>query len=170
MPFDLLEPFGPMYPDLGSGVAKYRRMAVGTGGLMAMDRQFRQAYGEAVEKAIRAKQRSELQRELPTHAVHCASGTNHSDGADIHEAIRRRQRAALLACPSQYRRDRPDHVWREMFVEAMAEKAARNAPPPEPKQKRAPRKRKPPVLPVFPVKMPAAVLRVVTVDGMRVAS
>lgn len=169
MPLMNPEDGGPLYPDLGPGVAKYRRMVVSAGGLMAMDKAMRHAYGEAVEKAIRAKQRSELQRELPTHAVRCASGTNHSDGADIHEAIRRRQRAALLACPAQYRRDRPDNVWREMYAEAMAEKAEHTAAAQKPKPAPRKRARKPPMLPGFPVEMPAPVLRVVTVDGMRVA-
>lgn len=165
--FKLEEPFGPLYPDLGSGVAKYRRMAVGAGGLMAMDKAMRNSYGEAVEKAIRAKQRSELQRELPSHPVHCASGTNHSDGGAIHEAIRRRQRAALLACPAQYRRDRPDHVWREMYEEAMAEKAAAaTAPKPAP----APEPRWPPGFARLPTNLPAAHLRVVAIDGIWVAS
>jgi hypothetical protein len=58
------EPFGPVYPQLPV-VKKFRSMAASAGGVAAMDKALRHAYGEAVEQAIRAKQRSELQRELP---------------------------------------------------------------------------------------------------------
>jgi hypothetical protein len=117
---EICEPFGPAYPDLAS-VKKHRPRH----GLASMSVEARQAYGLAVETAIRAKQRAELQRELPEHRCHCASGTNHNDGAAIHKAMQAKQRAALAACPSQERRARSPHVWRQMYEEAMAEKAAR---------------------------------------------
>lgn len=162
MPLTMPDDGGPLYPELGSTVAKYRRMAVGAGGVMAMDKAMRNAYGEAIEKAIRAKQRSELQRELPSYPTRCASGTTHNDGADIHEAIRRRHRAALIACPAHYRRARPDHVWREMYEEAMAEKRAAAAP------KKQPQPPAPKPLPIPPAaRLP---LRVVAIDCIRVAS
>lgn len=115
------EPFGPAYPDLGAGMTKYRRAA--REGLSALSKAYRQEYGTAVERAILAKQRSELQRELPTHRCHCASGTNHNTGAAIHAAMKAKQRAALLAAPAAIRRAREPHVWQEMYLEAMAEKA-----------------------------------------------
>lgn len=52
------EPFGPTYPDLGAGVAKYRRMAASAGSVMEMDKALRHAYADAIEKAIRAKHRT----------------------------------------------------------------------------------------------------------------
>jgi hypothetical protein len=120
---EITEPFGPTYPDLPS-VKKYRRM----GPIADMDKATRQAYGAAVETAIRAKQRSELQRELPEHRVNCASGTNHNDGRKISAAMRAKHRAALAACPSQIRRARTPAVWQAMYEEAMAEKAKARAP------------------------------------------
>jgi hypothetical protein len=125
---EICEPFGPIYPDLPS-VKKFRKMAASAGSVAAMDRAFRQAYGAAVEQAIRAKQRSELQRELPTHRCNCASDTNHNDGEAISAAMRAKHRAALAACPSQERRARPDHVWQALYDLAMAEKRAREAWP-----------------------------------------
>ena len=119
---DICEPFGPLYPELPA-VKKYRRAA--KQGLASLSSAERRAYGEAVEKAILAKQRSELQRELPTRNCHCASGTNHNSGKAIHTAMNAKLRAALLACPSQERRARPDHVWHQMYAAAMAEKRAR---------------------------------------------
>ena len=100
---EICEPFGPNYPALPAA-NKFRKMAANAGAVSAMDRTIRRAYGEAVETAIKALQRSELQRELPTHNCHCASGTNHNSGAAIHKAMQAKQRAALAACPSQERR------------------------------------------------------------------
>lgn len=114
------EDFGPKYPDLGAGVAKHRRAAAR--GLRELTREQRHAYGEAVERAIRAKQRSELQRELPSHPPGCASGTAHPDGEAIHAALRRQQRAAVLAWPGQIRRARTPEQWKELYEAAMAEK------------------------------------------------
>jgi hypothetical protein len=118
--------FGPVYPDLPA-VKKHRALA--RDGLSALSHEQRQAYGLAVETAIRAKQRSELQRELPEHRCHCASGTNHNDGAAISAAMRAKHRAALLACPSQERRARTPAMWQAMYAEAMEEKRNREALP-----------------------------------------
>ena len=133
------EPFGPMYPDLGTGVAKYRRMAR-KGGVQKLPEAIRWAYGEAIEKAIRAKQRNELQRELPTHACHCASGSSSPDG--IGEFMRRKQRAALAACPAQERRARTPQQWEEMYERAMADKRKREADAKMAKSKKKPSKHK----------------------------
>lgn len=54
---DVLEPFGPMYPDLGAGVAKFRRKAAQAGSIREMSKADRRAYADAIEKAIRAKHR-----------------------------------------------------------------------------------------------------------------
>ena len=59
------EPFGPVYPDLGAGVAKYRRMAMQAGSVSAMDKTVRHAYADAIEKAIRAKHRTLHMRPSP---------------------------------------------------------------------------------------------------------
>lgn len=121
----ICEPFGPVYPDLPAA-KKYRRAACD--GLSALSTDERRAYGLAVETAIRAKQRAELQREMPEHRVSCASGTNHNDGAKISAAMRAKHRAALLACPSQERRARSPKVWQAMYDAAMAEKRSRAMP------------------------------------------
>jgi len=115
---------GPEYPSLGATFAKWRVKA--RDALRTLTRAEVHAYGEAVERAIVALQRSEAQRGLTPMApkVRCASGTSHNTGEAIHEAVRKQQRDALLAWPSQARRARPDHAWREMYEAAMAEKRA----------------------------------------------
>ncbi len=113
---------GPDYPALGAAVAKWRAKA--RDGLQTLSREERRAYGEAVERAILALQRQEAMRGLMpiTPKVRCASGTAHNTGEAIEEAVRKQQRDALLAWPSQARRARPDHVWREMYEATMAER------------------------------------------------
>jgi hypothetical protein len=105
----------PIYPALPS-VKKYRKP------LATLTRDQRRAYGEAVETAIRALQRSELQRELPEHRVNCASGTNHNDGREISKAMRAKHRAALQASVAKDRRDRTPEQWQAMYDAAMAAK------------------------------------------------
>jgi hypothetical protein len=115
----IVEPFGPLYPDLAT-VKKHRAP------LAAISREARQAYGLAVETAIRALQRSELQRATPAEPrSNSTSGTFHNNGAAIHKAMQTKQRAALLACPSQVRRAREPKVWEAMYAQAMAEKRDR---------------------------------------------
>lgn len=48
---------GPAYPNLGATVAKFRRKAAQAGSIGEMLKADRHAYADAVEKAIRAKQR-----------------------------------------------------------------------------------------------------------------
>jgi hypothetical protein len=52
------EPFGPLYPNLGAGVAKFRRLATKAGSVRDMAKADRHAYADAIEKAIRAKHRT----------------------------------------------------------------------------------------------------------------
>jgi hypothetical protein len=89
-----------------------------------MDPTIRHAYGEAVERAIKAKQRQEFIRAScePGKRVHCASGTYHNDGRKISEAVRQQHRAALAAYPSQERRARTPQQWQELYEEAMRAK------------------------------------------------
>ncbi len=114
------EQFGPIYNVNGASLVSHRRKA--KHGLAQLTQAERRAYGEAVEKAILANQRQALQRELPSHNCNCASGTNHNSGEAIHKAMQEKQRAALLACPSQERRKRPDHVVKALYEDAMARK------------------------------------------------
>lgn len=74
-------PEGPLYPEL-AGLDRYRRDP-------APDRH---AYGQAVLSVIRALQRRELARELPTHPCPCASGVWASDGQEILRAVRAQNR------------------------------------------------------------------------------
>jgi hypothetical protein len=117
-------PANPEYPTLGAAVAKWRWRA--REGLQSLTLAERHAYGEAVERAILALQRSQLLRGLTpsTPKCHCASGTAHNTGEAIHNAIREQQLSALLAAPSQIRRARTDVEWRQMYEAAMAEKRA----------------------------------------------
>lgn len=114
------EHIGPEYPELGATVAKYRRKA--RGGISDLSRDEVIAYADAIESAIRSKQRAALQREFPTHQCNCASGTNHNTGEAIHKAMQAKQRAALIAECSRVRRQRTEQEWRDMYEEAMAAK------------------------------------------------
>jgi hypothetical protein len=118
---------GPDYPSLGATVAKWRWRACD--GLQSLTREERRAYGEAVERAILALQRSEANQGFSpiTPKCRCASGTAHNTGEAIHEAIREQQRAAILAAPAQIRRARSDVEWQQMYEAAMAEKHANAA-------------------------------------------
>lgn len=105
-----LDDYGPPYPDLGSTVARLRH---------GPDRK---AHGLAVLEAIRRLQRSSLMSESRSHTPHCASMTAHTNGKKILRAVADRQRAALLAYPSQVRRKRTDAEWQKLYAAAMAEK------------------------------------------------
>jgi hypothetical protein len=119
-------PFGPTYNIDSAALKKFRRVD-SLGGTLE---QFRKAYGEAVEKAVLAAQRSQLRRAaVPERRPNCASGTWHTTGAAIDKAIRQQHRAALLACPGQIRRARPADEWRKLYDAAMAEKRARQPEP-----------------------------------------
>ncbi len=114
----------PVYYDLGAGVVKFRRLANKFGSIAEMPKSDRRAYAEVVEKAIRAKQRAALVRELPSFKPNCASGTAHTTGEAIHNAVREQQRTALLAAPSAIRKARSKSEWRSMYAKAMQEKHA----------------------------------------------
>jgi hypothetical protein len=60
------EPYGPTYPELGAGVAKWRRVANKAGSIAAMARADVVAYADAIEKAIRAKHRTLHMRPTPS--------------------------------------------------------------------------------------------------------
>lgn len=125
MAWEILEPFGPDYNVDGAGLKAFRRAA--RKGLSALSRDERQAYGAAVEAAVLTQQRAAFLRAagVTDHNAPCASGTWASDGAAIHAHMRRKQRAAILAAPSQIRRAREPDVWRAMYAEAMAERRER---------------------------------------------
>jgi hypothetical protein len=115
------EPFGPTYDVNSVTLAKYRRKPFGE-----LKREERRAYGEAVEKAVLAKQRALLYREAtPDYRAPYASGTWHTTGEAIHAAVFQQQRAALLAYPAKVRRERTPAEWWRMYEAAMAEKRAR---------------------------------------------
>jgi hypothetical protein len=76
----------PLYPNLGATVAKLRKRAAD---ICIVHRGVaRREHGLAVLEAVRKLNYRSLQRELPTHNVNCASGTNHNDGAEILKALR----------------------------------------------------------------------------------
>ncbi len=109
---------GPLYPSLGAKVAKFRK-------LKKLTIEQRREYAQVIEETIRELQRQELQRELPSFRPHCASGTWHTTGQEIHDAIRQQQRNALLRCPDKIRRARTDVEWTNLYEEAMIEKKRR---------------------------------------------
>jgi hypothetical protein len=118
-PHEIEEQFGPFYPDLGAGVAKFRRIPRNK-----ITKVQRLAYGEAVHRAILAKQRSELQRELPSFKPRCASGTWHADGDKIHAAIQQQQAARLQAAVAQDRKRTPAQ-WKTAYDAAMQDQRRR---------------------------------------------
>lgn len=120
------EGHGPVYDVDGAGLHKFRRAS--RRGLKHLAPEDRRAYGEAVERAILAKQRSRLRSFTPPDLrPSCASGTWHTTGADIDAAIKAQQGAALLNCPGQIRRSRSPDEWRRLYDEAMHNRAARRS-------------------------------------------
>jgi hypothetical protein len=102
----------PKYPNLGATVAKHRRLND-----TSYDGQ--KAYGQAVNAAIRALQRSALNRELPSHQSPCASGTWHSEGKDILKAIRAQHRSATQAAANGPTFDRTEDQLRHDYYRAL---------------------------------------------------
>jgi hypothetical protein len=119
----MLDPY-PIYNIDSAALKKHRAKA--RNGLGDLSRQEILAYAAAVEKAVLAKQRSQLRQSLePTESrPNCASGTCYTTGAEISAAIREQQRNALLAYPAKVRRARTDVEWAAMYEKAMAEKRA----------------------------------------------
>ena len=157
----------PNYPKLASAkLAKYRYAARKGLRLLSLDE--RRAYGDAVEQAILALQRSEANTGLPavTPKVHCASGTAHNTGEAIHKALREQQATALRNCPSTERRRRKPETWRSMYAEAMKEKRERQSHERETRRHQQPRasakagdKRKPALLARYSDSLPGATSR-----------
>lgn len=112
---DVVRQLGPAYPEMGTSVAKWRRVAAVAGSISAMSKADRHAYGSAVENAIRAKQRLAL---VGPAAV--LEGPPIAVGA----ALRAKHEAALSACPSLERRKRSPEKWEAMYAIVMAEKRA----------------------------------------------
>lgn len=83
-----------------------------------MPKQMREIYGEAVEKAIRAKQRQDLQD-------FCTRAVAHSRAEPVGKARLAVLNRRLLAYPAFVRRNRKRHEWQELYEESMAEKRAR---------------------------------------------
>lgn len=110
----------PVYPALGAGVQKYRRMAASAGGAMAMDRTLRHEYATAAENAIRSLQRQELARVVSLPSPCCASGTYHNDGASISAVVRGQQAARFASAAARDRNKKPE-VWAEQYKQAMIE-------------------------------------------------
>lgn len=116
-------PFGPVYPEMGNTVAKFRRMAAAAGSVAAMDPALRREYGAAVEREIHAK----------NNAWWRAGGALKVPPApkrgDVGAAIRAAHRAALASCPAQDRAKRSVAAIEAAYEAAMAEKRKREAAP-----------------------------------------
>lgn len=110
---------GPAYPEMGAGVAKFRRLAEKAGSISAMSKAERFAYGSAVENAIKAKHRS---------ALLGASVVLEGPCRDIGDKIRGEHKAALSRCMSAERKARSPSLWGSMYAAAMAEKRSAVAP------------------------------------------
>jgi hypothetical protein len=110
---------GPLYPDMGLAVAKYRKIPKAK-----LTAEQRDAYSAAIVAKIKSLQRSELIGDLtPTSPkCVCASGTTFSRGEDIHRAVREQQKRALLAYPAKVRKARTNWEWEDMYKKAMEKK------------------------------------------------
>ena len=118
--------YGPTYNIDSTNLKKFRFMA--KDGLKELSYNERYAYGEAVEKAVLAKQKAEARvgLDLTEHRINCASGTNYTTGAEIHKAVRLQQYNSLMGYPSKVRRNRSDIEWRGMYNDAMELKQRNN--------------------------------------------
>jgi len=114
--------FGPVYPNLGNAVAKFRRMS--KGGLSDLSLDDRKAYGTAVEAAILQLQRTECGRALPSiPKPNCASGTYHNTAESIEKAVREQNRRRATA-PGPAR---TPAQWESAYAHAMEETRANRA-------------------------------------------
>jgi len=103
--------FGPEYPrELGATVAKYRNKAKDS--IFALSKAERNAWADAIEKSILAKQRSAL----------LGQGSPPARPRPIGDALREQLRNALLAYPAKVRRERTPEAWQEMYDHAMKQK------------------------------------------------
>lgn len=115
---------GPDYDVESAALRRFRNLAKNS--LADLTREQRADYGRAVGAAVRAKQAAQLRRALePERRAPCASGTWHSDGADIHKAMREQHTRRTQSWPSAIRKARTESEWREMYQDAMAEKRER---------------------------------------------
>jgi hypothetical protein len=127
MAWTIQEPFGPVYNIEAAPLQKSRAQVRVAGSLAALPIEDRHAYGEAVEKAILAKQRSELMSAAYAEAAprpRCASGAIHNDGAKISAALRAQQRAKLQACKSRIAGLKDWELKREYEAAISAKRAA----------------------------------------------
>lgn len=111
-------PFWPVYNVESAALRKWRAKAKRS----LLSKEDKQAYGAAVEAAVKASQRAALMRVTAKHRINCASGTEYNNGEEIHAAVKRQQINALLAYPEKVRRSRTPTEWRDMYAKAMAEK------------------------------------------------
>lgn len=118
----------PIYNINSTTLTKHRRAANSAGSVMSLSRAERIAYANAVEKTVLASQRSQLRGAgEPEARCPCPSGTWHSDGDRIAEAIRAQHRARLQRLADKDRRHTPEQ-WAEMYAKAMREKHAAQTP------------------------------------------
>jgi hypothetical protein len=112
--------FGPLYNVTGQGLDFYRKKA--KGGLASMSTGFlsskadRQAYGAAVEAAVREMQAKALRSLVFEQSPSCASGSWDEYPS---EAVRRQQLTALLSYPAKVRKARTAQEWESLYVAAM---------------------------------------------------
>jgi len=102
-----------------AALGKFRQLA--RQGLSALSVEERRAYGEAVEKAVLASQRSALRRVYVEPRPNCASGTWYSDGDDIAKAVRAQNKARATR-PGP---EKSEGHWIIEYDLAMKEKRAR---------------------------------------------
>jgi|SRR5215469_13643296 len=119
---ELVEPFGPDYPDLGATVAKLRRKAADS--CIVHRKVYQREHGLAVLAAISAKNKAALAREGTT-APKPWSGSCRSNGERLLKAL---QAQHLNSCnPDTIRAKRTPAEWHAMYEAAMADKRKRES-------------------------------------------
>jgi hypothetical protein len=117
---DQLAEFGPVYPDMGAKVKKWRELSRHR----PLTAEESQAYSDELHARLKSIQRAEWQVGLlPMNPrPRCASRSWAQTGEEIEKAMREQHRAMVLRWPGEIRRARTDLEWEQMYIKAMKEK------------------------------------------------
>lgn len=117
-----LDARGPEYPAMPK-LNKFRTTANAAGGVMHLDKFYRNQYAEALEKEIRALQRPKSTYTMPS--PRCASGSWSNTPEGMEKAVRARQAREMESACRRDREGRTDETVLALYEAAMREKRAR---------------------------------------------
>lgn len=115
--------YGPAYPKM-AGLDKFRAVARNAGGVMTLEKFYRNEYGAAVEKAIRSLQKTEARAGLKTlsNGSNSCSGYPYGDAKGVERAIRGKIASENARCVREAREGRTDEQVKALYDEAMKAK------------------------------------------------